>query len=210
MTNDQKKWAAWWREYNLRNALEMPEDEKPSEGEGPRRGDFAGEPPPADGQIRLWPGAAGPIYGWLKALGYDRWLVVPFSSLAVPASPAEYRWRDAGPAQVLQAWNARGITGKTAAWSWRVDGIPETERFELEAWLTAARDDGNASGPWEERAGPPLRHPLDPRQAYFEAEAERVGEFFGDAVETDGADRDDLPRAAESPEREYGDPPPRG
>ena len=135
--------------------------------------------------------------------------MTPFSVLAEPALPAEFRLRREGPARVLQAWNARTVSGKIAAASWKVDEIPESERFLLDAWLAATREDVNASGPWDDRTGPPLRHPLDPRQTYLETEADRVGECVGDSVgDADNSidtDSQNLPRAAESPDRAYGE-----
>ena len=71
MTTNRDKLAAWRHEYELWRALEVSADADAPDAAPDAAADVvhAEEPPPADGQIRLWPGPGGPVYAWVSALG---------------------------------------------------------------------------------------------------------------------------------------------
>jgi hypothetical protein len=201
---DKDKLAEWFQEYALWEALRLPEDNA-AMADGSGEEDFAREPAPADRQIRLWAGADQPLYGCVLGGGYDQWRVVPFSALCVPAVPQEMRLRTEGPAQVLEGWNVRRIPGRLARKSWKVDDLRESERFEVESWLLTVEAGGDPPPMLRDRTGPPLRHPMDPRQDYLLSEGSRVDGVLGEPEAVYGEGTGSLPKAAENPEEDYGD-----
>lgn len=174
LNNDQQKLAEWLGAYALQRQLTDGLTEIEAAGPPP---DFRAEPAAAEGQIRLWPLrqlAAEPLYGLVMACGYARWRVFPFSPFLTPAVPEEFLLKSEGPARVLEGWNARELDSRQTEASWCVETLPAAELHAVKRWwlmLSAGQLDGDLSG---ERVGPPLRHPLDPRHAYLEAEAMRA------------------------------------
>ena len=200
---DKDKLADWFQDYALWEALKLPEEE--AMADLPVEEGFAGEPAPADGQIRLWPGAGSPLYGCVLSEGYHQWRMIPFSMLCVPAVPQELKLRTEGPAQVLEGWNVRRIPGRSARQSWKVDALTEPERFEVESWLLTVEAGGEPPPMLLDRTGPPLRHPMDPRQDYLLSEGSRVDGILGEPEAVYGGETDSLSHAAENPEEDYGD-----
>jgi len=200
---DHDKLAAWFQDYSLWRALQHSEDE-PEAGMDTAAG-FQESSRPAEGQIRLWPGGELPLYGLLIRSEYDQWTVIPFSVLSEPAVPQELRIRTSGPAQVLQGWNARRLGGRQVAESWKADDLQEEEQFRVEGWWLAVEAGAEPPPLVRDHVGPPLRHPLDPRQEYLLSEANRSDGILGEPVATYGLENDSLPLAAENPEENYGE-----
>jgi hypothetical protein len=132
-----------------------------------------GEPPVCVGDIRL---VSPEITGadrrplWVAVLADagdgDLWLA-PFGRFAEPALPGELRLtRETPPLRVLAVWAARRITAGSAGWSWLVDTLTDAERRE--AWAVHVHVQTGAPLPedLQERVGPPLCHPDDPRVVY--------------------------------------------
>jgi hypothetical protein len=170
----------WMEEYVLDKRL----GEEPSGGPLVQSDlDFSGEPPPADNQIRLWPSVREedpPLYGLVKESGYDQWMELPFSPYAFPALPEELRVREEPPARVVQGWNFRAVTGARVAASWMVAMIPEAYALLLERWWMCVQAGEMPREGFGEAVGPVLRHPLDPRHGYLDAERIRVDQILGE------------------------------
>lgn len=181
--NDLKKLRDWLADYALYREMRGPVDameEEPGQG---REYDFSGEPSPAAGQIRLWPSAdpgEDPLYGLLLPSGYGIWRVVPFSPLAFPAVPEEYRLFDEPPVRVMEGWNRRRLASAAARQSWRVETLDDAECFRLQSWLLSVEAGGSSSPNPGDRTGPPIHHPLDPRHDYLDLETARVDGCLGE------------------------------
>ncbi len=154
-------------------------------------------PAAAAGQIRLWPAARAddePFYALVMPSDYGCWLLIPFSPYATPATPAEHRLRPSPPAQVLQFWNRRRVPRARVEASWCAETIPENEQTRVRDSLL--RHEAGAP-PEAEWCGAPLLHPLDPRHAYLDGEAERVTRALGEVFALGEADETALRLAAE-------------
>ncbi|MGA0333771.1 MAG: hypothetical protein ACO3N7_08075 [Kiritimatiellia bacterium] len=194
-TPEQLKLQRWLEEYALDRVLQTGLSGK-LEASCP---DFSQEPAPAEGQIRLWPAREremSPCYGVLFSAGYSKWRVFPFSEFSMPATPEEWKLRDGGPARVLQGWNVRVIDQAAARQSWCVDCISDAEMFGVNRWWLEISAGELRCG---EQQGPPLRHPLDPRYEYLDAEGFRVDACIGEARPGYPA-APELKKAAEPPE----------
>lgn len=202
MNDEQLKLKNWMEEYALHRLLDV----ELSAGENQKStADFSQEPVPAAGQIRLWPAVKicwPPMYGLLMRAGYGFWRVFPFSELACPATPQELRIRNEAPVRVLQGWNARELSDAQVRHSWFVDALPEADLFRVNLWWTALQAGTTVAGGLQALCGPPLRHPLDPRHEYLDAESGRADGCLGERpakYQVAG----ELPKAAE-PESDYG------
>jgi hypothetical protein len=203
MPDAKQQLNRWIEELALWQALELPEDRPGSEDQS--EPELTDPQPPAAGQIRLWPGGEVPLYGCLIEEGYAEWTLLPFSPLRLPAVPQELQIRESGPAAVLQGWNRRKVSTAVAAKSWCVEQLSDGILLEILQWLLAVKA-GEAMPPRViNRIGPPLRHPLDPRQEYLMAEDERWSYCFGDRVAESDTEADAYLKAAEKPEEEYGE-----
>jgi hypothetical protein len=106
---------------------------------------------------------------------------IPFSRFTVPALPAEWKTGlRAGPLGVLCFWNARPVTGAGPS-GWRVRRLTARQLGICKAvyreWtLAKAVPAGH-----EDRVGPPLWHPGDPRHRYVDQERDRLDVYFGGA-----------------------------
>jgi hypothetical protein len=202
LNKDQQKLEIWLSAYALQRQLD---EDIPEIAENSDVPDFSTEAPPAEGQIRLWPVRQlhyPPMYGLLMSAGYARWRVFPFSPFLTPAVPQEFLLKTEGPARVLEGWNARELGVRQAAASWLVEQVADEKLFLVNRWwlmLASGEVDAEAFG---ELQGPPLRHPLDPRHDYLEAEACRADWSLAEspAVYDAGAWMD----VAAEPEGDYG------
>jgi hypothetical protein len=203
MKTEREKLAAWCEELAL---YRIPDGE--TEALCPQDSpDFSEQPVPEEGQIRLWPAGeqdAAPLYGLLVHAGYDRWQVLPFSPLGEPAVPAEVRVREEPPVQILEGWNRRELSGAQVRRSWCVDRIPEKVWFWLRDWLILVEEGRDMPERFREQTGPALRHPLDPRHEWLDAEAARVDDCLGEPSATYGTSSESI---AAEPDTPYGDEP---
>lgn len=175
--------AAWLQEWaldgRLRGAPEAaampcrfaPAPSSPAVGQAPR----AGAPRPDD-ILLLPPGNAAtrlrPIYvAVLEQLTPGSWLVAPFGPFSLPALPGELRTaRRATPLRVLCVWNRATLPTAPLAAAWRVGRLQPRERAWVVALLAHEREATALPAALAARLGPPLLHPLDPRQEYIEEE----------------------------------------
>lgn len=150
-----------------------------------------------------------PVYVvvWKKSDAAGRCQVVPFARFASPATPGEVlSGLESPPLRVLCWWNRRMVS---AAWlqasTWRICRL-------VPALVPTLFMDG------DERRGPRLVHPLDPRHAYLDTERELWEELAPTLARwqyTNGASNQksvtgtgwEQARAAEAPDDEYGDGP---
>jgi len=193
-TRQREKLQAWLREAEMARRLR---EEAPACEPLPPRAVDCGGPPPASGQIRLWPAAdAGdePFYALLMPADYGHWLLIPFSPYATPATPAEWCLREQAPVQVLQFWNRRRVPRARAANSWCAETLAENEQSRIREALLRMQA-GEALE--EDGCGPPLLHPLDPRHEYLDEEAARVTRALGEAYALAEDDENALRLAAE-------------
>jgi len=198
---DRRKLSAWLDAWRLDRALERG-DEDPAAADAPadRRGAWrAREPddaPPLRGlrtgeMLLLRPvtplTARRPVY--VAVLGASGtagwWQVAPFGRFTTPATPDEIETGlPAQPLRVLCLWNEHAVSSRRlVTWAWRVGRIAK-------AALAAMRAAG------DERRGPRLIHPLDPRQEYLDEERALWREW----------DRADRIAATETPAASAADP----
>ncbi|MCC5844770.1 MAG: hypothetical protein JJU05_11010 [Verrucomicrobia bacterium] len=209
MNTDQKRkqLEGWLRDYTVWRRLgaesgEVAEEKDADRSDAP---DFSGEPAPETGQIRLWPSTDfrdPPLYGLLAAPEYGSWGVLPFSPLALPATPKELKVMEAPPLQVVQGWNLRRISAVQARNSWCAGRLPESESFKLEMFLAWMNSGEAVPALLADHAGPPLAHPLDPRHEYLEDERERTDRTLGASTASGGQQSAPFSKAAE-PENDY-------
>ncbi len=181
----------WLNEYGVWRRLgpDAVDEAGEAERDSADTPDFAQEPAPATGQIRLWPAADPgdpPFYGLLAVPEYGTWGVLPFSPLSAPGTPEEMNLLEKPPVQVVQGWNLRRVGTVHVRNAWCAGRIPEAEIFRLEmfsAWLGSGEV---PPFPLLDRLGPPLVHPLDPRYAYLEEERERADRTLGAASASGG------------------------
>ncbi len=179
----------WLETYRLDRALRETHTQDRITDAGDRLPDNQA-PAPMPGQIRLLPPACGatpqierPVYACL--LPGDRpdcMTVIPFSRFSIPATPQE--WKTGlrqGPLQVLCLWNAHTCKADALRTSWHVGTIPDKKRQEIDNHLQQP----NPPGDWSSRRfGPPLLHPLDPRQLYLQEERMLMQELLAAMVKT--------------------------
>ena len=159
--------------------------------------------PPACGQVRLLNPALTahtmrPVFvALLSKRKHDRFHVAPYGRFAEPASPAELLTdRDTPALGVLCLWNSEELTATEIEQSWYVDTLSEQEVADA---LAVYRHQAGAPLPasLEERVGPPLSHPLDPRYDYQDEEREL---WALDRADESGWS-DHLAKAADPPDR---------
>jgi len=175
METEQNKLRAWLEEFALLQGEEFPSVSASSEI------DFSEESAPEEGQIRLWPALDEPFYGLLLRAGYATWRVLPFSPLSLPAIPAEARVREEPPIHVLEGWNLRTVSTAVVRQSWCAGTIPSEAWFWLQEWLMVVEEGGEMPERFLPQTGPRLKHPLDPRHAYLDREAERADACLGES-----------------------------
>lgn len=200
--SDLEKLKRWMEEFVLDRR--MGEDEGDALGDGEPI-DFSDEPAPADNQIRLWPAGGEneqPVYGLIRSEGYDRWQVFPFSPYAFPALPEELAVREDPPVRVVQGWNCRWVTTHEVSASWQVSELNGEMVLFFERWWLALRAESLDPGVFGAKTGPQLRHPLDPRLEYMDAERVRVDAVLGEAPVDYG--ESGVQMAAEDEVDEYG------
>lgn len=183
---ERRKLAAWWAEWDL--SLHFKDMGEPLEKPLPPAADRLSRPlfdrygakPPKPGEIHLLAPLKEnddrPLY--MLVLSVDSgaeqaW--IPFSFLATPATPLEWRtgWR-ARPLQVLAFWNARRVISHRWPNGWRTGRLTPTQRARVQQIHNAFQRDGQLHDTETDRIGPPLLHPADPRHAYMLEERERV------------------------------------
>jgi hypothetical protein len=181
------RWLAEWQlERRLREGDPPPfasGQSRPPAGVGaaeakPAPGLSGAEPAATDGSVRIGqirlmkPDLAGgecrPLFvAVLRETPEAGLLVAPFGRFAEPATPGELlTGRDRPPLRVLCLWSARWLCPTLVERSWTVDALTATELGEaLSVWSAIA---GAAPLPaeLEERVGPPIVHPADPRHEY--------------------------------------------
>ncbi len=186
---DRRKLAEWLAERELDSLLHYADDTT-SESE-----------PPADigmpkdlyvrdtvcaGDIRLLMPRSGlgaidsPVYVAVLPGGVaDEVVAVPFGRYGVPAFPTEWKTGMKQAAlRVLCFWNAQRIAAEQFPPSWRVKRL--TAR-QVTAWTEVrhqVEQGGELPAGVQNRVGPPLLHPADPRHAYIAEEQERVNPYF--------------------------------
>jgi hypothetical protein len=115
--------------------------------------------------------AARPVYvAVIAQVGLERWQVAPFGRFATPALPGELALRrQAIHLQVLCLWNTAVLSVARLRTAYPVGRLTAAERNDV-----AAVRAGPVGAPLQvglaRRVGPPLIHPLDPRQLYIEEE----------------------------------------
>ncbi len=202
--------ARWLAEWEADHILRAGADGEPAVG------------PPAEnarsrvtcGEIALLhpsvvPHAAGLVYvAVLESHAAGSRLIVPYGRFAEPATPHELLTGRSAPAlRVLCCWNARVADSALLRRGWPVGRMTEGE--EQDAWNMLSAIYGSPSLPpagLEQRTGPPLRHPLDPRWEYLAEERARLGGLSAAHLEPFFRTHDaggELPLAAE-PEAPYG------
>ncbi len=136
-------------------------------------------PPPKAGDIRLLlptalslPELERPLYLLvLAAPGTDVWDVVPFSRLALPATPLEWiTGISSPPLRVLCLWNRTRLTTAALCRTWRIRAIPRAKLATANRIARTATQTQAADRIPHRNIGPPLLHPLDPRCAYLAEE----------------------------------------
>jgi len=203
-SQEQEKLQKWMEDYAVHDLLQET-GARASCPTFPEPIDFSKESLLAEGQIRLWPACDveyPPLYGLVMRAGYGRWRVFPFSQLSLPALPQELMIRSAPPAQILQGWNAREIPSAKAAQSWFIESLPDQDCFLVNRWWLCLSAGDQMPHEFEAQVGPQLRHPLDPRHEYLDAEALRSDTCLAEASAVYG-ERPDIQKAAE-PETDYG------
>lgn len=195
---EEEKLAAWLRERELDESIAMAFPGAPAETAGFPKGTSlsigqTGEEITA-GDIVLLPPygpftSERPVYVAIaRPIADDRWEVVPFSRFSVPATGGEWSTgREAAPLKVLCPWNRGELPAAFLRAGWRVERLTGEEQ----RWIRGEED------PAEERKGPPLLHPLDPRHDYLEEE--KALWFDGEGVGYQSADcvEEGLPQAAD-------------
>ena len=186
---DRRKLAEWLAERELDGLL------------NDAGGTTTGSEPPADagasndlyvrdtvraGDIRLLMPRSGlgaidsPVYVAALPGGVAEEVVaVPFGRYAVPALPTEWKTGMKQAAlRVLCFWNAHRVAVDRFPPSWRVKRL--TAR-QVTAWTEVrcqVEQGSELPGGVQNRIGPPLLHPADPRHAYVAEEQERVNPYF--------------------------------
>ena len=204
-----EKLAQWLAEWELDQTLSFATEEpllmpeKPSHGTALSIGQ-TGESL-AEGDIVLLPPygpftTMRPVYVALVAqLENDRWEVVPFSRYSVPATEREWSTgRDAEPLKVLCPWNRGQLDTATLLAGWKAEHLTDKE----EKWLRESLN-GMADKALQERCGPPLVHPLDPRHDYLEEERALWFDNESEEYAKPPWFEDAIPRAAEKKKNKY-------
>ncbi len=179
----------WLETYKLDRAMREECILQPDRDIEDRLPDMHG-PGPMPGQIRLLvpacdatPQIERPVYACL--LPGDRpdcMTAVPFSRFSIPATPREWKTGlPQLPLQVLCLWNGHACKTEALRTSWCVGTIPEQQRLEIEIHLQTLNPLQVLPS---RRFGPPLLHPLDPRQLYLQEERMLMQELVAAMVKT--------------------------
>ena len=170
----REKLAAWLVEWELENTLidGEEESESPADPSVPLY-DEAVEP----GDVRLLiprtgTDAAGPLYCLVlpDSNGDEMRHWIPFGRFAEPAVPEEWKteWAET-PLSVLCFWLARRLSVFASPPSWATRRLtPQQLQQVQQAW----------NGEREDRCGPPLLHPADPRHRYLMQERDRFDRYM--------------------------------
>lgn len=170
----RRQLQAWLADYQNDRTLRQPmaAAEVPVPSHEPISADKTS--PPADGQIRLlpsrpvsMPSAEFPLFVLLMpAQADDSFTVIPFSRYILPATPRE--WRTGlrrRPLRILCLWNITVRHTHDIHKSWFIEALPQAKQQQIAQHLQQPL-------PLDQYAprqfGPPLLHPLDPRQAYLQ------------------------------------------
>jgi hypothetical protein len=172
----RKRLATWLTEWRLAQRLEADETETAS---GPCA--VARIYPTARTRRRLSSGAIlllppdrsatrnRLVYvALLEETAPEVWRVAPFGRFATPAVPGELALRrQALPLRVLCLWNTAQLTQARLVSAYQVGRLTAAERCDIAA-LRAYLNGAPLPAGLARRIGPPLEHPLDPRQRYLE------------------------------------------
>lgn len=120
--------------------------------------------------------AARPVYVALAEKRDNQWTAVPFSRFSLPATEEEFATRsDFEPTKVLCLWNAGTVPVTILSRGWRVGKLKAPDLKTVLKFLSGEK----AELP-DNRRGPMLRHPLDPRHDYLEEEKTLWFDFRGE------------------------------
>ena len=216
--------ARWLHEWQVEDALREPSETAgppaPVEAGNRCRIDLGGlaadparDPAPAAGQVRLlsplltdtieWP-----LYVALLCRESYGFVLAPFGRFSEPAVPGELlSGRDTPALRVLCLWNARVPPARALRLSWVVDRLSGEESALFVAAWRHVRAHARPPPGLEDRTGPPLRHPDDPRHDYLAVEQGVMDRVMSAMAQVERAarvdlypERDDsveLPRAAD-------------
>lgn len=114
--------------------------------------------------------AARPVYvAVLAQEDANRWRVAPFGRFATPALPGELGLRRlAIHLQVLCLWNTAILSTERLNAAYPAGRLTSAEWRAMSAVRSGITEGARVAGRF--RVGPPLVHPLDPRQIYVEEE----------------------------------------
>ncbi len=163
-SHQRNRLSRWLREWNLLKAFETDRTVEYAAGPVQTLDENSQNSQITAGEIRLLPPDLEPsavrYIAILDRQAKGRWLVVPFGLLSEPATPEEVLTdREAPALRVLCPWNRFTMDAGLLQRCWQVGQL----NAEEENWLQTT--------PPSDRAGPPLRHPLDPRWDYLEMES---------------------------------------
>lgn len=112
------------------------------------------------------------FFAILKQWSPGLWLIAPFGPIPQAASTGELQLkRHHSALTVLSLWNAHTVPEEILRRSWFVDTLKWNERADAWAVLRHVMCGARLADHMLERVGPDVRHPDDPRHAYFAAEA---------------------------------------
>ena len=171
----REKLAAWLAEWRLDQELPPPEttaDATPPEAteNGPdRSADLTVAASGAElkaGDVVLLPPvgevtSGRPVYvALLEEAPRGGWLCAPFSRFSTPATEGEFETdRGFDPLKVVCAWNANALSSPLLAQGWLVGHLAAPDVKALADFAAGKRAELPPA-----RRGPPLVHPLAPRQ----------------------------------------------
>lgn len=144
---------------------------------------------------------ARPVYVTLVEKRGGQWTAVPFSRFSLPATEEELATlSDFDPVKVLCLWNAGTVPETVLAHGWPVGKLKAADLKTMLAFLG-----GKKTSLPDDRRGPPLSHPLDPRHDYIEEEKTLWFDFVSSDLAASGPNdifwakesEDDYPAAAE-------------
>ncbi len=172
----RQKLAQWMAEWHIEHDLQ--EKESPPVVCAPKPAD-PHPTPLVPGHIALLQPLSPPLATRPRYLAVldrrpdDTLLMAPFSRFSCPATPGELELGGTAlPTRVLCVWNARWTHPADLPAYWEAGSLTSEERTD--ALVLAQHLMGEIPLPrsLEERIGPPVRHPLDPRHDYLDEEKE--------------------------------------
>ena len=144
----------------------------------------------ACGQIRLvppfsptQPETERPIFLLVFACHQDETAtVMPFARFDIPATPGEWSTEFEYPAiKTLCFWNQRNVTTESLSRTWCASALDGKAMQQIEAGFAMFTSVSERASP---RHGPPLLHPLDPRQIYLQEEKTLLDDAARDILAT--------------------------